>query len=678
MMAQGQVIYGSAAGIFAPQSRTELTKIAGLSDADASAFYFDSVRNVFLIGYGNGNIEIAPFSALAALSSHANILITDIKDSPRAMGRKINRFACAGALCAAAADFGIVQIDADKAEIPSDFTIHPQGSPMAVSDLTAVGGWWAAAADTGLFFCQMGNPHWFNHQEWSIRLAGGSFARLAALGDTLFALSKDGFLLKTIDRQRFDTIYSSVEMIAAHGGKLWIAANGSVFERTTGQAVGIAGRMAADALFADGYLWLADSRTGLWRCGSSECLEQTGGGLPAQKTLLLAHNQGRVWAAGNGFLCGYQNLQWRCRTDAPIGAPAALAADPRCKECAWIADSANVFYYDGSNDAFLPQNPPLPCRITAMDAAAGGDLLVGCAQGQPSVQMFTAQGAWITPSIPDLTAAPIRSITHFGNVFRGITDDIPSRVFAYQSAPERGFSYTISLRNNYASAHISAYTACADRSGELWLGTNVGAAAYTAGSAWAEAQGRRVSTESDMPGYAAYLLEYQTITSIVSDGGSRKWLGTAADGAFAVSAQGGALLRQFGEGSSPLPSNQVYSIAVDALTGDVFFATAKGVAAFRADASGSEQSFESVKIYPNPVRPSSQTLTISGLVQDAQIVITDAAGRLIHSGQANGGTYAWDLRLSIGGGRADTGVYVVFMNSPDGSQREVGKVAIIN
>ncbi len=61
-------------------------------------------------------------------------------------------------------------------------------------------------------------------------------------------------------------------------------------------------------------------------------------------------------------------------------------------------------------------------------------------------------------------------------------------------------------------------------------------------------------------------------------------------------------------------------------------------------------------VYPNPVQPSyTGPIAIKGLVDDAYVKITDAAGVLVYQGKANGGQMIWDgkgytgNRVKIGG-----------------------------
>ena len=61
---------------------------------------------------------------------------------------------------------------------------------------------------------------------------------------------------------------------------------------------------------------------------------------------------------------------------------------------------------------------------------------------------------------------------------------------------------------------------------------------------------------------------------------------------------------------------------------------------------------------------------------DSIIKITDVTGKLVWQTVSNGGTASWNMR-DAGGKRVETGVYFVFSTTEDGTDKNVGKLAII-
>ncbi len=174
-----------------------------------------------------------------------------------------------------------------------------------------------------------------------------------------------------------------------------------------------------------------------------------------------------------------------------------------------------------------------------------------------------------------------------------------------------------------------------------------------------------------------YLLQDEKITAIEVDGGNRKWIGTER-GVWLFNSTGEELVYNFTSENSPLLSNNIVDIEIDKGTGEVFFATDKGIVSFRSDATVGNTSFDDVKIFPNPVTPDFRgSVGISGLITDAIVKITDVSGKLV-----------WETRrkaVPLPGGYViilvtlySTGVYLMFASTEDGSSRIVGKLAVID
>ena len=128
---------------------------------------------------------------------------------------------------------------------------------------------------------------------------------------------------------------------------------------------------------------------------------------------------------------------------------------------------------------------------------------------------------------------------------------------------------------------------------------------------------------------------------------------------------------------SPVLSNEIVSVAADNKTGDVWFGTIKGVQSVRGDAIEGQEKFTGVYAFPNPVRQEfTGNVTITGLMRDSQIKITDISGNLVYETESAGGQASWDL-TTYNGRRVATGVYLVFCASNDGAESCVIKMLVI-
>lgn len=176
---------------------------------------------------------------------------------------------------------------------------------------------------------------------------------------------------------------------------------------------------------------------------------------------------------------------------------------------------------------------------------------------------------------------------------------------------------------------------------------------------------------------AQELFFQQSIIDIAVDGANRKWVSIANGGVFLVSANGQETIYRFDKDNSPLPSNNILDIEIDGTSGEVFFATDKGMVSFLGTSTKPSDSLADVFVYPNPVRPGFVgTVKISGLTDRANVKITDIEGNLVFETTSAGGTIEWDT-TAFGKYKVASGVYMIFVASQDGTDSTVKKVMVI-
>lgn len=217
-----------------------------------------------------------------------------------------------------------------------------------------------------------------------------------------------------------------------------------------------------------------------------------------------------------------------------------------------------------------------------------------------------------------------------------------------------------------------------DNNNQLWIGTSRGLRVLSSVDKFLtedELTVRSIIIMED--GVAQELMYEQSITDIVVDGANNKWIATAGAGAFLVSSNGQETLFHFTRDNSPLPSNIVNDIVVDPVTGEVFFATDKGMVSYQGTSTKAESNLNNVYVFPNPVRPDFfGDVNISGLMDDVNVKITDIEGNLVYETTSEGGTVLWNT-TAFGKYRVASGVYMIFIASKDGTETKVKKVMII-
>lgn len=294
-----------------------------------------------------------------------------------------------------------------------------------------------------------------------------------------------------------------------------------------------------------------------------------------------------------------------------------------------------------------------------------------------ALKVFRTNGQWqsinLESVIPDLTS--------FGGLLvdKNNTKWIASRRGVIGYNENGGVLKVISEgsdKGNLPSPDVR--TIAIDNRNQLWIGTGKGLRVLSSID--------RYNSEGQMNANAIIILEenvaqellfQQFITDIVVDGANNKWIGTANSGVFQFSADGQKTLQQFTIDNSPLPSNSINDIDINPLTGEVFFATPQGIVSYKGISTDGSGDLNNVIVYPNPVRPGyAGTVKITGLLDKANVKITDISGNLVHEVIAQGGTIEWDT-TAFGKYKVASGVYMIFVAAEDGVETTVKKVMIV-
>ena len=217
-----------------------------------------------------------------------------------------------------------------------------------------------------------------------------------------------------------------------------------------------------------------------------------------------------------------------------------------------------------------------------------------------------------------------------------------------------------------------------DKNGFIWVGTANGIGVIQCPQDVFAAQGCEAIWPIVQHGnFSGYLFSGEEVNNIAVDGADRKWVATK-NGAWLISATGEKVVYQFTEENSPLLSNDVRKIAIDGTSGEVYFATSKGICSFRGTATEGGVENENVLVFPNPVPPGySGTIAIRGLANNAIVKITEMNGRLVYQTRAAGGQAVWDGK-DYKGRKISTGVYLVLVSNDERTEKTASKIVFIN
>jgi len=237
--------------------------------------------------------------------------------------------------------------------------------------------------------------------------------------------------------------------------------------------------------------------------------------------------------------------------------------------------------------------------------------------------------------------------------------------------------------------HEKVKSLAVDKDNRLWIGSNAGLVVLNNLSGIFEAtvvDAQPIIFEEE--GIAKKLLGDETVNAITVDGANNKWFGTSTSGVVYTNPNGQETIATFNKDNSPLPSNNINSIAVDELTGKVYIATDKGMLAYSSKVAPFGNTLSEVYAYPNPARKDHLTVTIDGrngshLPEGTNLKIVDVAGNLVYETnvvegqQLLGGKVIWDKR-NLAGKKVASGVYIAMLSTKDNSETAITKIAIIN
>lgn len=244
-------------------------------------------------------------------------------------------------------------------------------------------------------------------------------------------------------------------------------------------------------------------------------------------------------------------------------------------------------------------------------------------------------------------------------------------------------AYEQFVNQDGTTIEVSGGVSCVveDANADLWICTNVGPLLLESSKL---NENNPTLTQVKVPrndgtNYADYLLANVDITCLKVDNDNRKWFGTKGQGVYVISSDNMTEVHHFTSDNSGLLSDIVYSMDIDESTGEVFIGTEKGLCSYMSGVTEpiKEMTKDNVYAYPNPVTPEfTGMITITGLMDNARVMILSSSGALIKQGRSSGRIFQWDGK-DKDGKRVASGVYMVAIATSAGEKGTVCKIAVI-
>ena len=717
-------VYGAAtSAIFSKSDVTNeiktVTSVDGLKAETITALYHSTFYNKTFVGNANG---------LLLIVNADNTVITkkDIvqEAAVAAAKKKINHIGEHDGLIYISCDFGITVFDPSAMEFGDTYYLGPGGSEVAVAQTAVHNGFIIAACPgSGLYRGLLSNPNLNDFNQWE-NYAPGQWVGVVSFEGNLMAADTTGRIYRAEGTPAiFFTMPSGARKITGANGYLVITSPGYVIVFNddllfAGQVPSIPGETTPTiftcATVVTNKLYIGTQGKGMFAAplGSMVFENITPDGPQRDNVFAIKKPGNFLWAVYGDYTYFYNphspTLDYygasKLTATGWINIPnnemfnaaclADIAINPNNQKQVFassfhsglvaIEDDVPVMLYNDTNsDGALQSLGADPgyksIRVNSPVFDKNGNLWMSNSRiTRPIVMYKPGSGDWVSFSVENVVEEPERVDYGRMAIDKNGTKWLPTQysgLVGFNEALGEKF-IVIGQRDGLPSDH--ARCVAADNNGRLWIGNDKGLRILPSVD--------RFTTESTLTinpviimedGLAQELMYEQSLLDIVVDGSNNKWIATAGAGAFLVSPDGQQTLFHFTRENSPLPSNTINDIEIDSATGEVFFATDKGLVSYQGTSTAAEDDLNNVYVFPNPVRPEfNGDVNISGLMDEVNVKITDIEGNLVYETTSEGGTVLWDT-TAFGKYKVASGVYMIFISSEDGTKTKVKKVMIV-
>lgn len=699
-----------------------ISKVNGLSEVGINTISFYKEYDILLIAYSNANIDL--------IENNHIINISDIKRKQISGKKYINKIRFHNQFAYLACSFGIIVLDLTKKEIKDTYYIGPNGTSIEVFDIAFDDSNIFGATEKGIYKASLNSPNLLNYESWvrmnNITQPAGKYTQMVYFGNKLYVnrsttAADSMFVYDGVNWKIFEAGNGNKRFsIQNHFNKMVVCSlwNLDVFDES-GAKIQHAGIYVPNDATCDAYgsVWIADQSDGLIKF-SSYSMENIIPNSPRSSNVNAMDVQGsKLWVAPGGkddtWTRLYNNDGVYSFIDEKWNAlgygksPAidsvrdfiSVAVDPTNPDKAYLGTWGNGLFEITGQEVTAVYNPQ-NSTISNIEGFANMYWV-----GVGGIAFDKSHNMWVTSARTSNVLSVKKADATWKNFRFNLTGE---KVVANIVIDDHDQKWMIMPRENsiivfndngtidntaddkykvltpgsgYGNLRGNViFSIAKDRDGEIWVGCDQGVEVfYTPENILngGDIDAQQILLTQD--GNAQYLLETEVVTAIAVDGANRKWLGTQNGGVFLMSPDGTTEVLHFTEENSPLLSNSITSIAIDQITGEVFFGTIKGIISYKGTATeGGEKFQDGVYAYPNPVNENYNGLIgIKGLVENADVKITDIAGNVVYKTIANGGQAVWDGK-TITGNRATTGVYLVLCSSANGTEKLVTKILFVN
>lgn len=705
-----------------------LNLVNGLSDIGIGKIKFIPSSQKLIVAYTNGNID------LVDVNTNSITNIPFIKESNIIADKTIHNINVSGSLAYLSTGFGIVVLDCNADEIVETYIIGAASSYVNVHSVTFDVDSIYAATDVGVYKASKTASNLADYNYWSVisELGVRKFTTITFFNDQLFVgFDSPTWATDTIFKRNtgvWDVFLSGINIETTQETNSHLAViegtNVFLYDQNLNQTKHVYTYKSQfylspkEITFDGSYLWIADNNHGLMKMKDNwngEIIVPNGP--KSESAFYIDIVDGKLCLVSGGygvFINTYPFNVWQNNT-WDEGVPqsvyndynpnksrdyVSVAIDPSSPDHMYFGawDDGLIEFVGNSKVAqYRAQTTPLDStffgttRVSALKFDEGNNLWAVSSYSNEILSVKAASGEWYSYGFSGLTttASYYSNMVIDDNNYKWIIDNLKNSILVFDdnnSISDLSDDRAVYLSDNTSSiysiydANIPGdrmYSIAKDLDGEIWIGTSAGVAVFNnpADVFNQTSQFEQIFIQQD--GQTQILLETEIVTAITVDGANRKWFGTQNSGVYLMSEDGSEEIEHFTTENSPLFSNNIYDIKVDGKTGEVYFATEKGLISYKGTATESNEDFNNVFVYPNPVTSGyTGKIAIRGLTKDTDVRITDISGNLVFQTKSFGGQAIWDGN-DLNGNRVQTGVYMVFSGGPEGELKNASKILFI-
>lgn len=698
------------------------SRVTGLSETGISTIRFDDAREKLFVAYSNSNIDIIYRNDIYNIPDIKRDNIIGDKTVYNIYPLSGNFFLSTG--------LGVIVVDGNRYEVKDSWFIGAGGNQVKVNGFTSDANFYYAATEEGLKRIAINSPAPANHTNWQLisgtnGLSVGSCKNVFTIQNRVVVQKNDSLFIQ--NGSNWSLLYTDgwpwVSSSTAENKILLCEKQISGVSRVVIlNADGTVNRLLANTgavsfprkgILVNNQPWVADQFACLSRFETSslsyeQYLLNSPQGIASGEMLVYNNvfyaTAGSVNDAWNYLYNGdgvfsFKEGSWANTNRYKFSQLDSLldficiAVDKR-DETVWAGSYGGGLLHikPGPSFEIFKQNnlgaavgDPFSYRVSGLAFDSDNNLWISNYGATQPLQVRKADGSWKNFSLPfSLFENALSQIIIDDNNYKWIVAPKGSGLISYDhgasidnTGDDKWRRYGSGAGNGNLPSN-DVLCAAKDKNGYIWVGTNDGVGVIQCPElAFSSPTCDAVWPIVPNGNFAGYLFKGQDVRSIAVDGADRKWMATR-NGVFLVSASGEKVIYQFTETNSPLLSSDVKKITIDGKTGEVYFATSKGICSFRSTATEGGEANENVLVFPNPVPPGfSGTIAIRGLVNNAIVKITELDGRLVYQTRALGGQAVWDGR-NYKGQRIASGAYLVLVSDDGRKERTATKIFFIS